>query len=52
VLRLQGPRWGRTEETFGEDTCLSSKMAAAIISGEQKDGALGRPGAGASEPQR
>ena len=21
------PRWGRTEETFGEDTCLSTKMA-------------------------
>ena len=45
------PRWGRTEETFGEDTCLSSKMAAAIISGEQKDGALDRPGAVASEPK-
>lgn len=30
------PRWGRTEETFGEDTYLSSEMAAAIISGEQK----------------
>lgn len=45
------PRWGRTEETFGEDTCLSSKMAAAIISGEQKDGALDRPDAVASEPK-
>ena len=30
------PRWGRTEETFGEDTYLSSEMAVAIISGEQK----------------
>lgn len=29
------PRWGRTEETFGEDTYLSSRMAAAIIQGEQ-----------------
>ncbi len=45
------PRWGRTEETFGEDTCLSSKMAVAIISGEQKDGALSRPDAVASEPK-
>ena len=25
------PRWGRVEETFGEDTYLSSRMAAAII---------------------
>ncbi len=29
------PRWGRTEETFGEDTCLSSKMAVGIVSGHQ-----------------
>lgn len=29
------PRWGRVEETFGEDTYLSSRMAEAIISGEQ-----------------
>ena len=32
------PRWGRMEETFGEDTCLSRTMAGAIISGEQGDG--------------
>lgn len=42
------PRWGRTEETFGEDTYLSSCMAAAIISGEQgenlsKEGVLAEP---------
>ena len=30
------PRWGRMEETFGEDTYLSSEMAVAIITGEQK----------------
>ncbi len=30
------PRWGRTEETFGEDTYLCSEMAVAIITGEQK----------------
>lgn len=29
------PRWGRVEETFGEDTYLSSAMAYAIVSGEQ-----------------
>lgn len=29
------PRWGRVEETFGEDTYLASQMAYAIISGEQ-----------------
>ncbi len=29
------PRWGRVEETFGEDTYLSSQMAYAIITGEQ-----------------
>lgn len=29
------PRWGRVEETFGEDTYLSSCMAYAIITGEQ-----------------
>ena len=29
------PRWGRVEETFGEDTYLSSQMAYAIVTGEQ-----------------
>lgn len=29
------PRWGRMEETFGEDTYLSSQMAYEIITGEQ-----------------
>lgn len=32
------PRWGRVEETFGEDTYLSSQMAYAIITGEQNHG--------------
>ena len=31
------PRWGRTEETLGEDTCLSKTLAVALIRGEQKD---------------
>lgn len=42
------PRWGRSEETFGEDTYLSSCMAANIIAGEQgedltKEGVLAEP---------
>ena len=44
------PRWGRTEETFGEDTYLSSEMAAAIISGEQK-GDISRPDTVIAEPK-
>ncbi|MBQ6240716.1 MAG: glycoside hydrolase family 3 C-terminal domain-containing protein [Firmicutes bacterium] len=43
-------RWGRIEETFGEDTYLSSRMAAAIISGEQK-GDISRPDAVIAEPK-
>ena len=43
-------RWGRVEETFGEDTYLSSRMAAAIISGEQK-GDISRPDAVIAEPK-
>ena len=43
------PRWGRTEETFGEDTCLSTKMAVGIVSGHQngdisaKDSVISEP---------
>ena len=44
------PRWGRIEETFGEDTHLSSRMAAAIISGQQK-GDISRPDAVIAEPK-
>lgn len=29
------PRWGRVEETFGEDTCLVTEMAAAAVRGFQ-----------------
>ncbi len=29
------PRWGRVEETFGEDTYLAARMARAIVTGEQ-----------------
>lgn len=31
------PRWGRMEETFGEDTFLAREMGRAIIRGEQGD---------------
>lgn len=31
------PRWGRVEETFGEDTHLASRMAVAMIKGLQGD---------------
>ncbi|MBR6772329.1 MAG: glycoside hydrolase family 3 C-terminal domain-containing protein [Clostridia bacterium] len=44
------PRWGRTEETFGEDTYLSSRMAVAVIQGEQK-GDISRPDAVIAEPK-
>ena len=44
------PRWGRMEETFGEDTCLSSRMAEAIVRGEQGEG-LDRNDAVACEPK-
>ena len=44
------PRWGRIEETFGEDTYLSSRMAAAIIRGQQK-GDVSREDAVMAEPK-
>ena len=44
------PRWGRTEETLGEDTCLAKTMAVAIIRGEQKDD-ISRPDAVIAEPK-
>ncbi len=31
-------RWGRIDETFGEDAYLASRLGAAIIKGYQKDG--------------
>lgn len=32
------PRWGRTEETFGEDPYLVSKMGLSYVKGVQKNG--------------
>ena len=34
------PRWGRTEETYGEDPYLASRMGVAAITGLQGDGYL------------
>lgn len=53
VHALHGPvldlardaRWGRSEETFGEDTYLSSRLGVAAVRGLQKDGQLKRPDA-------
>lgn len=40
VLDLgRDPRWGRTEETFGEDPYLASRMGVASITGFQGDAA-------------
>ncbi len=44
------PRWGRLEETFGEDTYLAARMGEAIVSGEQKDD-ISRPDAVVTEPK-
>ena len=35
------PRWGRTEECYGEDPCLSSRMTEALVRGFQADGRTG-----------
>lgn len=35
---LRDPRWGRSEECYGEDPCLSARMAAAGVRGFQKEG--------------
>ncbi len=44
VLDLgRDPRWGRIEETFGEDVYLTSQMALASVSGLQ-GGTEGEPG--------
>ena len=35
---LRDPRWGRSEECFGEDPCLASRFAAASVRGMQSAG--------------
>lgn len=44
------PRWGRTEETFGEDTCLSSKMGVQVVKGHQ-NGDISKNDSVISEPK-
>lgn len=36
-------RWGRTEETYGEDPCLVSEMGKAFVSGFEKRGVITTP---------
>ena len=35
---LRDPRWGRSEECFGEDPYLASRMAEAVVEGMQSQG--------------
>lgn len=35
---LRDPRWGRSEECFGEDPFLAARMAAATVEGMQEQG--------------
>jgi len=37
------PRWGRTEETYGEDPFLSSEMGVAFVSAFEKKGIVTTP---------
>lgn len=34
---LRDPRWGRAQETYGEDPCLTSRMGVAFVKGLQGD---------------
>jgi beta-glucosidase len=41
VLDLgRDPRWGRSEENFGEDVCLSSRLGVAAVQGFQSSGKI------------
>ncbi|MDF7822750.1 glycoside hydrolase family 3 N-terminal domain-containing protein [Pontiellaceae bacterium B12227] len=37
VNMARDPRWGRTEETYGEDPLLASKLAVSFVTGLQGD---------------
>ena len=37
------PRWGRTEETYGEDPLLSARMAVAFVRGFEENGVIATP---------
>ncbi len=47
---VREPRWGRTEETFGEDAYLAAEMGAQVVKGHQ-NGDISRPDAVISEPK-
>ncbi|WP_245523420.1 glycoside hydrolase family 3 C-terminal domain-containing protein [Spirochaeta thermophila] len=34
---VRDPRWGRTEEAYGEDPCLASELAGSLVRGMQGD---------------
>jgi beta-glucosidase len=44
------PRWGRVEETFGEDTYLASRMGVAMVKGLQGD-SIASPDSIIAEPK-
>src|ERR1700691_5117969 len=44
------PRWGRTEETYGEDTWLDARNAVAMVKGLQGKG-VDHPDAAISDPK-
>jgi len=37
------PRWGRTEETYGEDPLLSARMATSFVRGFEQNGVIATP---------
>jgi beta-glucosidase len=37
------PRWGRTEETYGEDPLLAARMAVAFVRGFEQNGVIATP---------
>jgi beta-glucosidase len=37
------PRWGRTEETYGEDPLLSSRIGVAFVRGFEQNGVIATP---------
>lgn len=45
VNLFRDPRWGRGQETYGEDPCLISKLAVPFIGGLQGDGKILRTAA-------
>lgn len=47
---IRDPRYGRAEESYGEDTFLCAEFARAVVSGMQESG-LSAPDAVAAEPK-